>query len=510
MASGVKRSLFNKPTWAAALPTPASKPAPEESIFGRNTVYEDILAAEERKREKKLARAKQRSDNAGSESGYAKRKRVSVERDEQVERHSDSDVKSISSRSSSNQNNEIATKKEERPVTRGTPQKDKKLYHGLDNSPGHHRTTRRTAATAKAASGLDSDEDDNLVVLTPPKRKKLSPPKPKPAPQLDEIESEEEDEFLQELKQKAREKARLQKLGLLDADRARTPTVAAPITSSSNTPTANIRSPTADPSRPVSSNSIHEPLRGTHALEGQKEKEDDLEVKIMITSSIPDTKPLIAKRKASQSLKQVKEFWCKRNNMDSKTTAQVFFTWKGTRLFDSTTMRGILQKLKNDHGRTREESAFDDGSEDEEEDPSQGRIVVEAMTLEIFEERQREKERKAQQPQQNAGYDSADDDDAYASYDEQEAARARAQKEAEEKLKGSIVVRLVSQKVEPMNLRVRPHTSVAKMMQGFAATRKLEEGKTAWLVFDGERLDPGQTVKDIGLEDEDEIEVHIR
>jgi hypothetical protein len=61
-----------------------------------------------------------------------------------------------------------------------------------------------------------------------------------------------------------------------------------------------------------------------------------------------------------------------------------------------------------------------------------------------------------------------------------------------------------------MNLRVRPHTSIGKMMQGFAATRKLDEGKTAWLVFDGERLDPGSTVKDVGLEDEDEVEVHIR
>lgn len=519
MSSGIKRSLFTKPAWAAAAPAASTKSTTDGSVFGRNTVYEDILVAEQKKRERKHDKARERAEKAKDEGRDAKRRRVSSEA-ESVNLLSDSDIQSISSQASEERRSPIV---EDRPVTRSTPKKDKNLQIGLGDTTRSSPSPRRNLAAPKTLVNLDSDdpaEDDELVLLTPPKPNRVTLSKSKPKPQLDDYESEEEDEFLQELKQKAREKARLQKLGLVDGDRASVPATTA--AKSASIASAPARSSSAEQTRPVSSNSNADAHSETPASqqEKQREKADDIDVKILITSAIPDTKALIVKRKASQPLKQVREFWCQRNNLDPKTTAQIFFTWRGTRLFDSTTMRGPIQKLKSDHA-AKQRVIFDDDDEDDDnddddtdtdqtvEDPSQGRITLEATTQELFDEQQRDKERKARGSGDQDGHgDDDDDDDAY--YREQDAAREQAEKEAEEKMKGSIVIRLVSQIVEPMNLRVRPHTSIGKMMQGFAATRKLGEGKTAWLVFDGERLDPASAVKDVGLEDEDEVEVHIR
>lgn len=510
MSSGIKRSLFSKPAWAVAAPTASTKSTNDESIFGRNAVYEDLLVAEQKKREKKHAKAKERAEKAGDVGGRdAKRRRVSLDaEDENTVTLSDSDVQSTSSHSSKERRSPPTV--EERPVTRSTPKSGKDLHLGLDDDATTARSPRRNVVTKQTPVNLDSDvqaEDDELIMLTPPKAKQI--PLAKPKVQLEDYESEEEDEFLQELKRNAREKTRRQKLGLLDASPDRT---SAGVATAPTTASASILSPSIKTQPPPLKQQQPEPDTNSSPSPKDKgrEKVDDPEVKILITSTIPNTKALIVKRKVSQPLKQVREFWCSRNNLDAKVTAKIFFTWRGTRLFDSTTMRGPIQKLKSDHA-SKLRSNFkhknidddndddDDGDADSEvQDPSGGRITLEAMTPELFDERQREKERKALQ--------SDSDDDDYDN-DEREAA---AREEEEEKLKGSIIIRLVSQVLEPMNLRVRPHTSVGKMMQGFAATRQLEEGKTAWLVFDGERLEPESTVEDIGLEDQDEIEVHVR
>ncbi|KEF62781.1 uncharacterized protein A1O9_00754 [Exophiala aquamarina CBS 119918] len=536
MASGVKRSLFTKPAWAAAAPAGSEKPSMgDDTVFGRNTVYEDILMAEQKRQERRQEKARERALRRKDEGRDSKRRRVSTEQEavaDDTDILSDSDnLETSSSCASEKPQSPIV---EDHPVTRSTPNKDKRLQIGLDEVEGSLKSSRRRDLATKKKDkektlvDISSDgqaEDDELIMLTPAKSKARRTSLSKLKAQLDDYESEEEDEFLQELKQKAREKARLQKLGLSDRDRpSALPATTATLPKSALTAPVPPRASSAEQNRPRSSNSNADLQNETSVSRKQrgKEKADDPEVKILITSTIPDTNALIVKRKASQPLRQVREFWCQRNNLDAKTTAQIFFTWRGTRLFDSTTMRGPIQKLKNDHA-AKQRMVYDDYNVDDDddehdgdsdvernvEDPSQGRITLEAMTQEIFDERQLEKERKALASGDQDGHENENEsDDAY--YKEQEATREQAQREAEEKMKGTIVVRLVSQTMDAMNLRVRPHTSVGKMMQGFAATKRLEEGKTAWLIFDGERLEPQSTVEDLGLEDEDEIEVHIR
>ncbi|KAK5061131.1 hypothetical protein LTR84_007673 [Exophiala bonariae] len=513
MSSGVKRSLFSKPAWAATAPGTSTKPASGDSIFGRNAVYEDLLVAEQRKREKKQAKAKERAEKAKDiESRDTKRRRISLDaEDENTVTLDDSDVQSNAS-SPVGRERESPLVEEERPVTRSTSKSSKNLHMGLDDKTKISPSLWRIVSPRRTPVNLDDDEpaDDDLIMLTPPNPKSGPSASTKTKAQLDDDESDEDDEFLQELKRKAREKARRQKLGPADSspDRTLAPVVKTAGAAALPAASAARLSPTIGLPPSLKQRRSEQDIKSS-AAQNDKErvKIDDPEVRIMIISSIPDAQALIVKRKVSQPLKQVREFWCTRNKLDPKVTAKVFFTWRGTRLFDSTTMRGPIQKLKNDQA-AKQRDIFENGDMDDDddddgdansevEDPSHGHIELEAMTPEIFDERQREKERKAQM--------SDDEDDDYDEREQEAAAR-----EEEEKLKGSIIIRLVSQSFEPMNLRVRPHTSVGKMIQGFAATRQPDEGKSVWLVFDGERLEPEKTVEEIGLEDQDEIEVNVR
>lgn len=64
-------------------------------------------------------------------------------------------------------------------------------------------------------------------------------------------------------------------------------------------------------------------------------------ISILITSSIPDTAPLIVHRKMSQRLKEVRVAWCQKQGFDAATTSTVFLTWRKRRLFDFTTCKGL-------------------------------------------------------------------------------------------------------------------------------------------------------------------------
>ncbi|KIW17467.1 hypothetical protein PV08_04661 [Exophiala spinifera] len=487
MTSGAKRSFFTKPAWAA--PTTSKPSEKESSVFGRTDIYRDILQAEQEKK-KKAAKPKQKTGKQEREEPETKRRRVSIEPAEPQEK---SDFESDNDRTHSPAN----VKKENgpgRPGTRSTPRKDKLPSVGIGQSrniyksPAEQESPRRKVVVLQDG---DEESEDDLVIWTPPPSKvgssSASKRKTEP-PSEDEESEEEEDAYVRELKAKAREKARLQQPSI-ERDRSNTP-LRASSAASERSRHLSVDKPL---SRPTSSDSAQGYGRATPA----SEQEDDPHVRIMIRSEIPNTQALIVKRKASQPLKQVKEFWCKRWQLDDKTTRKVFFTWRGTRLFDSTTMRGILLKLKTEY---REKSAslgltddeFDEGV-DQDKDPSHGNILIDAMTPELYEEQQRQKAREQSQSQREQEQE-----------DEEHTATPAPESD------GSIVIRLVAQNLEPMQLRVRPHTTIAKITRGFVATRKIDEGKTAYLIFDGERLDPEKTVEDIELEDEDEVEVSIR
>ncbi|OAL33867.1 hypothetical protein AYO20_06878 [Fonsecaea nubica] len=532
---GVKRSLFSKSAVRAAVPAVTNSALTAGggggSIFGRNVNYEDIVRAERAQRERKAAKAKARSGGAGekrkkSEGPDAKKRRISAD---------DCDVGSGSASEVEKRKKE--DKIRERPVTRSTPTKRKDLQRGLEALPKTRPSPRPKEAVKSTTIYLDDGdgeeaEDDVPIILTYAKPKNAGPDL------LTEKDSDEEDEYLRLLKQKAREKARLQRQGGQTILRSSTPPDRQPSIAREdidpNSP-AGVRS--QGTSRPASSNSVQDFEASAARTHNPPEPENDPEVKIMIQSQIPGTNSLIVKRKASQSLKQVKEFWCRKFDLEDSVARQVFLTWKGTRLFDSTTMRGIIRGLKKDYHRQQRPRSLSLGIEDVEEnadgdagydsssakDPSGGHIMLEAMTPELYDQRLREKDRLRQRQRSllTSSADGSEDEDEDGGDADQEgrehdteAARAPLQTAAAaavaERDKGAIVIRLVSKDLEPMQLRVRPNTTIGKIMRGFAATRKVDEAKTPWLIFDGERLDKESTVEEVGFEDEDEVEVSIR
>ena len=492
MTIGVKRSLFSKPAWAAPAATKPDPSAESNSIFGRNVAYDDIVRAQKAERERKAAKLKARSERQKSkeesESPESKRRRISTEADTGNERDSDGEQKK---------------KTRAKPVRRSTPTKNTTLKDGMDRSKSAQDSPRRRNDKA-CMSNLDVDgEDDEVIMLTPPKRKHTTLKKstPKSKDDLDEDLSAEEDEYLRELKAKAREKARLQREQGLTT--SMTPSTPLSRGSSAAVEDAIPRSgPLAqEQSGPLPSASILGRAVLAHAI--APPPEDDPEIKILIQSEIPGAKSIIVKRKASQSLQQVKEFWCRKFDLSEAVSREVFLTWRGTRLFDSTTMRGIIRGLKKDSYQKQRSVSVnlddDDGGFDERttKDPSGGNIMLEAMTQEIYDRRAREKERhQRQQAEEETEEDGAQADQPGPA--------------APDKDSGSIIIRLVAKNLEPMQLRVRPHTTVGKIMRGFGATRKIEEEKTAWLIHEGERLEPDMTVEEVGFEDEEQVEVSIR
>jgi Ubiquitin-2 like Rad60 SUMO-like len=308
-----------------------------------------------------------------------------------------------------------------------------------------------------------------------------TPPSPSKAQAHPEPESEdsEEDEYLRALKQKARERARLQRLA---SNQQKPP--AAP------SPGNDARSPSIGQTHPYSASSPDQTAnQHTDPFDQSKATVDeDAEVAILIKSLIPNSKPLVVNRKASQPLQQVKDFWCARQSFEPSFAAKVFFTWRGTKLFNSSTMRTVLRQLKKERGCDPEGS----------DDPSKGKITLEAMTQEIYDDRQRAKERKAAAVANSENASEADGTE-----------EAPTPAPEPPKIPG-IIVKLTSQGLEPMPLRVRPHTSIDKIMRAFQGQRGIDRDKTCWLVFDGDRLAKERSVKDVGFEDGDEIEVYPR
>lgn len=103
-------------------------------------------------------------------------------------------------------------------------------------------------------------------------------------------------------------------------------------------------------------------------------------ISILVNSDIENTRPLVVRRRINQSLKVVRSTWCTRQGFTDDQAADIFLTWKGNKVFDHNTCRGIgigVDELGN-----------------LEEEDGDGNVHFEAMTAEMWSERERERERR--------------------------------------------------------------------------------------------------------------------
>ncbi|KAI9787861.1 MAG: hypothetical protein M1816_007428 [Peltula sp. TS41687] len=241
----------------------------------------------------------------------------------------------------------------------------------------------------------------------------------------------------------------------------------------------------------------------------------DSKLSILITSRIGATNPLIVQRKLSQPLKDVRLAWCKRQpTFDQDTTDSVFLTWRGKRLFDVTTCKSLGIGVDVDGNIvTKGEKADALGDENKQ-------IHMEAMTQEIFDEVRKARQKNPAgggggggvgfghghghemqvQSQVNAGLGEHAATDAVAGTAEEE----ESQKEQQ------IRVILKSKGFEDFKLIIKPTTKISRMVNAFRQARKVGPDRAVFLMFDGDRLRPADTVSHTEISDLDHIDVHVK
>ena len=334
-----KRSLFKRPTWAAAA-TPAAASAspdaptkPEEAtdIFSHSNTFGEIVEDRQRQRRKKsdkdTLRRSQTNEVKDEEPRAGKRRRIS-----------DEDGTELSTKTSNKD-----TKSKTKDMERRASTQSNGASESFAIAPTPQKSKPRQEAVIEL---LDSDDDNEPVSFnnglhsfTPSNATSLEPtPAADPNPDDDPDAVYYSDPEMREFARKAREKRRQQE-------------------------------------REQSESGAHDPT-----------------VKLLITSPLPNTQPLIVSRKLSQNLQQVREAWIgKQDLLDPSTASRIFFTFKLRKVYDVTTVRSLGIKVDS-YGRIMTNGPFANTDDDHAE-----KIHIEAVTEEAWQEL---KDKKAA-PKQN-------------------------------------------------------------------------------------------------------------
>jgi hypothetical protein len=111
----------------------------------------------------------------------------------------------------------------------------------------------------------------------------------------------------------------------------------------------------------------------------------DPTVKLLITSPLPGTGPLIVSRKLSQNLQAVREAWLSKQPLDPLIASRVFFTYRLRKVYDVTTVRSLGIKVDS-YGRIMTSGPFANADDEHAE-----KIHIEAVTDEAWQELKNQK-----------------------------------------------------------------------------------------------------------------------
>ncbi|RMD43909.1 hypothetical protein DV735_g1176, partial [Chaetothyriales sp. CBS 134920] len=511
-----KKPLFKRPAWAASgtKTTPATTSAAKDEIFGRHHLYEDIIALERKEKEEKEEKERRAKEKAAAAAA--------AERDALNQR-----PPAKKRRVSNDAEDEGTQKTRKSRSILGSDEAEQ--YHS--RSPSSRSPSRKEKPGAELINLEDDDDVSQDVVRTtakpesPRKTSKATSPGKITGGKGTEPEEDDEDEddaYLRELKAKARERLRLEKLGLVEADdnsnsmtKAREASASAqsrPSTGISTRPGTGLSTVTPSTSpiveeKHVDTNTAKSLPTPSTPPPPAEPAPDDPEVSIYINPLIPNTKALIVGRKASESLGPVKTFWCKKHGLSDAEAAKVFFIWRDMKLYNSSTMQHIVARLQKELKPNQKDS--------------EGRIVLEAVTQEIYELRKAElaakKERRPDSPFSPSFSPSFTGNENREGGGEDGKPRQQGTALSEPNPPAAVgnkfIIRLISKEYGELPIRIRPESTVGKIAAGFvqqmvaprdgaAATNKV-----AYLIFDGDRLENDQTADEVGLEEGDAVEV---
>ncbi|KAH0042711.1 hypothetical protein KCU78_g719, partial [Aureobasidium melanogenum] len=441
MADGKpKRSLFKRPTWAAATPTaasaspdPTSKPEEPTDIFSHSHTFNELVEDRQRQRQRKksdkdVLRPSQTSEAKDEESRAGKRRRISDD-------HGSELPTKIKPKASERKTSVQASAGSESFAIAPTPQKSRPrqetVIELLDDSDDDAPASHNNASNGDAHSNVTSLE-------------------PTPAAEANPDDDEDavyySDPDMREFARKAREKRRQE-----EQERNET--------------------------------GIHDPT-----------------VKLLITSPLPGTGPLIVSRKLSQNLQAVREAWLSKQSLEPSIASRVFFTHKLRRVYDVTTVRSLGIKVDS-YGRIMANGPFANTDDEHAE-----KIHIVAVTDEAWQGLKDEKAAK-DAPKPNKYLSNAAAADGRGGSTEGTPA-VDGEAVAEEPL---IKVTLKAKGHSDIKIKVRPSTTFVKMINAARRSFKLDDARVVHLEFDGERLEPPEgLVKDTDISDMDCIDVHIK
>ncbi|KAG8421119.1 hypothetical protein J3458_003024 [Metarhizium acridum] len=215
-------------------------------------------------------------------------------------------------------------------------------------------------------------------------------------------------------------------------------------------------------------------------------------IEILVTSVVPGTKPCCFKFLFDKQLRLARNTWLTLQHhkgilKDVQKEDDIVLTWRRQRVYTFSTLLTLGIRPQG-NGR-----AVVDGNGSKGLADGRTRVHMEAWTLDLFHEMEREEELRRKR---GAGELSDEDD------------RAAAEEAPAPEVKIRVILK--SRDLEDVNLTVRPETTVETLITGFRTQRSIGSDKDVGLWFDGDRLEEHVTMDEAEIDDMDTFEVHIR
>ncbi|KAH7391982.1 ubiquitin-2 like Rad60 SUMO-like-domain-containing protein [Pyrenochaeta sp. MPI-SDFR-AT-0127] len=212
-------------------------------------------------------------------------------------------------------------------------------------------------------------------------------------------------------------------------------------------------------------------------------------VQLLINPEILGANPLMVKVRIDSTIEKSRRAWCEKQGYSAEIAQNVFFTWKGTRVYDSTTIKRLGIQL-DDKGNVSIE-----GDSNIYDDINLPKVVVEAWTEALLQQRKKEVAADAAVRKTAAEVVPVVEEDP---------------KPALAPITTKVRLILKAKGKGEFRLSVNPESTFAHIAQAYKTKLSIDQNQPLTLTFDGDRLSPLDTIADTEIEDMDVIEVHFK
>jgi hypothetical protein len=227
---------------------------------------------------------------------------------------------------------------------------------------------------------------------------------------------------------------------------------------------------------------------------GREDSSSDEPVELLIESRLEGIPVVNVKLKLIQKLKIVKETWVRKHERDERVSVptsvleNMFFTWRGNKIYDLTTLESL--GIKPPSSRDGVSSPWEGSREGFK---GSDKIHIEVWTQELFDQHQAELDRERKRKRGEL------DEEMVESEPEPEPAK-------DERIR--VVLR--SKDHGEQRLKVPPNCEVSHLVKAFRKQKNIPEEMRIEVQFDGEVLQEDSTIDEFDIGDMETVDVYIR